>query len=89
MLSSWVFFSFFLFLPAASRHVNLPPMRGEAPIQLRETHKGKRQRTEATLKICSQDKDRVSVSDPLLNKLIFQHRQLPVGSENTARKEEF
>lgn len=28
MLSSWIF---------AGRHVNLPPMRGEAPIQLRET----------------------------------------------------
>lgn len=61
-------------------------MRGEAPIQLRETHKGKRQRTEATLKICSQDKDRVSVSDPLQNKLIFQHRHLPVGTENMARE---
>lgn len=76
MLSSWVF---------ARRHVNLPPMRGEAPTQLLETvaeHTKNRKRTEAVLKISSRDEDRVSMSNP------FQTTPIPpmgLGRSREAR----
>lgn len=76
MLSSWVFF--------ARRHVNLPPMRGEAPIQLRETvadHTKKRERTEAALKSSSRNGDRVSMSNPFHKKVHFKHKRVPLALE--------
>lgn len=74
MLSSWVFF--------ACRHVNLPPMRGEAPKPARgNSGRSHKRKVKELLKISLWVGDRVSMSKPLSNEFISKAQQPPVGFE--------